>query len=229
MPIIVRLRLNEEIFNEINKDYILGRNPFPSNPIKYIDIGESIRYMAVVVGLTEDGHLDISYMQIKKDRDVNKAAYTKKNILVIDSGMTKLKRRTPGRIGDIYFHSGGDLLSSLTEYDDFYVSMTHLKHKNGSSILEDVNLENSDEMEIDKVVLSKVLFFTEILLQLKGRLFVFNKYNSETETYEQKDSLLYIAISDFNFEEKLAHVLSLPEYQRVRPIEFKNISIDASV
>lgn len=59
------------------------------------------------------------------------------------------------------------------------------------------------------------------MIQSRNRMYVFNKYNNE--------SLLYISISNYNFDEKLSEVLSLKKYKMMRPIEFQNVLISIEI
>ena len=152
------------------------------------------------------------------DHEFNLTPYTKKNIDVL--------RCQNGKITKIYFNKDCNSINQIGVEDDFYVTMTYLKPREENADNTD-NGEKIEEtvMEIDKVVLSRVLFFSEVAIGFKKRLYVFNKYNHRTNEYEDKESLLYISLSDDNFEEKLAHVLSLPEYKMVLPIEFENVLV----
>ena len=215
MPIIHIFQLDEEEINKIKKDIISGE----LNVLKLMDFvdtsidllnqyGEiekrTIRYMPIISGLTDDNSLNIINTSIilNHKNELNLTPFTKKNIVIL--------RFLNDKINKIYFTKDCNSKFSMTSTDDFYVAMIHLMKK------------EDEQFKIDKVVLSKVLFFSELLLHFKRRFYVLNKYNSETCEYENKESLLYIPLSNDNFEENLAYVLSLPEYKMIRPIEFSN-------
>ena len=224
MPIVNIFKLDEERAIKIRQDVISGEMNILKK-INFVEIEiedengenkkETIRYMPVISGLTEDNNLNILSTSVILDHEFNLTPYTKKNIDIL--------RCQNGKITKIYFNKDGNSIHQMGVEDDFYVTMTYLKSR-------EENGENDEKieekvMEIDKVVLSRVLFFCEVAIGFKERLYVFNKYNHETNEYEEKESLLYISLSDDNFEEKLTHVLSLPEYKMVRPIEFENVLV----
>lgn len=67
--------------------------------------------------------------------------------------------------------------------------------------------------------------FLNLLYNLKDIFMFLISIVQKLVNIKQKKSLLYISLSDDNFEEKLVHVLSLPEYKMVSSIELVNITI----
>lgn len=202
MPIIYMIELKEESLDLIRNDTISGeKNYFHriDHICKKDSTGKIFNYMPSIGGLTDENFLNVLCYSIVVDGELDTTTFTKRNICII--------RNICGFILSINFTTDVNYFLSMGSQDDFYVAMMHLKKS------------ETGKIEIDKIVLSKVVFFSKLALQFKKRFYAFRKYNSENNEYKEKESLLYISLSDDNYEEKLAHVLSLPEYKMVRHIE----------
>lgn len=111
----------------------------------------------------------------------------------------------------LMLHYNENPQSNESQYiDDIYVLLMNLNH-----------LNNEKSVFYGKeYILAKLDFMTKSQFAIKDRFFVFNKIN------EQKESLLYIASEEQNYDEVLEKIKSMEEFANIKPINFINVEYE---
>lgn len=207
MPIIVIFKL-DGMDGSVSKDNVIsmienGNSIETFNPMNFrinheID-GVKYRYDCPIVGFNRNNsnisNIYSFIIGITLDSPIKDEMYTKRNLI-----LTYESKR----------------IIELSFCPD---SRTYCKDFNFYCVFSQLN----SDLSLDKFIFLEVISFSFLAFCQRNRFFTFNKYNLETNSYSDEESIVYLSCSEENFDKFLKQMMELPEYSTLKHVKFSNV------
>lgn len=132
------------------------------------------------------------------------------------------KTETPKQKG-IYDKSNIALIASPEDHEKRLLFLTKNKEFSTEDEVYCIMRLFGKDGQSDEIIFTKLTFFTMAAVSF-DRFHTFRKYDPKTETFSEREYLVYIAILD-DYNEYIEKVKSMIEYSTIKPISFENITI----